>query len=317
MTTTEPVEGSSSAQSQVTPDSDRRARARRLSPKSWAALILAVLIILGVSVFLATRPSGPAGSTFSSLGAGGAVDPYDLGLSLTADEERKRRAAQITSSFENSTLDLQYDYAENIRDGRGITAGRAGFTSGTGDLLLLVERYTEMKPGNPLARYIPALQAVNGTDSEAGLEGFADAWAAAAEDPEMRSLQDAVVDELYFDPAMGLAADVGIATPLGQTIMWDTMIQHGKGGENGTLAIIDETRSTVGALKDETAWLNAFLDARLHHLGHAYEGTTENADDSSASRVAALRSIVESGNLALEPPLTWEVYGTTFELPAE
>jgi hypothetical protein len=37
--------------------------------------------------------------------------------------------AQITSTFENSTLELQYDYVENIGDGRGITAGRAGFTS--------------------------------------------------------------------------------------------------------------------------------------------------------------------------------------------
>ena len=37
------------------------------------------------------------------------------------------------------------------RRGRGVTAGRAGFTSATADLLDVVERYTARVPGNPLA----------------------------------------------------------------------------------------------------------------------------------------------------------------------
>jgi chitosanase len=40
---------------------------------------------------------------------------------------------QLTSLFENSTPILQYGYCEDIDDGRGLTAGRAGFTSGTGE----------------------------------------------------------------------------------------------------------------------------------------------------------------------------------------
>jgi hypothetical protein len=96
------------------------------------------------------------------------VDPR---LSLTEDAERQDRAAKITSTFENATLELQYDYAENIGDGLGITAGRAGFTSNTGDLLLLVRRYTEMKPDNPLAPYIPALEAVEAPTPRRGWRG--------------------------------------------------------------------------------------------------------------------------------------------------
>ena len=68
--------------------------------------------------------------------------------------------------------------------------------------------------------------------------------------------------------------------------------------------------------QNESAWLDAFLDTRLHHLLHMYRGTTENADASSNSRVDALRSLLQEGNLALEPPLTWEVYGDRFQLPA-
>ncbi len=284
----------------------------RLSRGSTAALVIVALVVLGaVAITVANRPSP------NSSGGAELPDPSDPRLSLMMDAERKHRTAQITSTFENSTLELQYDYVEDIGDRRGITAGRAGFTSATGDLLLLIRRYTEAKPGNVLAPYIPPLEAVNGTDSQTGLGGFTDAWAEAAEDPDFRSLQDQLVDELYFVPAMAMAADLGIETPLGQLIMWDTMIQHGAGGHNGTWAIIEETQRNVGPIgHSESAWLDAFLDACLRHLLDMYRDTTENADASSESRVDALRSLLRDGNLALEPPLTWEVYGDRFQLPA-
>lgn len=210
---------------------------------------------------------------------------------------------------------LQYGYAENIGDGRGITAGRAGFTSGTSDLLLVVRRYAKLKPGNVLARYIPALVAVNGSDSEEGLDGFPDAWAKAAEDPAQRALQDAVVDELYFRPAMRLTREVGITTALGQAIMWDTMIQHGLGGENGTAMIIKKTRLTMDGdvVANEGAWLTAFLDVRLDHLIESY-GNSSNAESASTSRVDAFKGFINSRAFALDPPLTWTAYGSSFTL---
>jgi chitosanase len=287
-------------------------RTTELSRWGAAALVIIALVVLGaVAITVANRPSP------NSSGDAEVPDPSDPRLSLTVDVERKHRAAQITSTFENSTLELQYDYVEDIGDRRGITAGRAGFTSATGDLLLVIRRYTEAKPGNVLAPYLPSLEAVVGTDAQMGLAGFTDAWAEAAEDPDFRSLQDQLVDELYFFPAMTMAADLGIETPLGQLIMWDTMIQHGAGGDNGTRAIVEETQKNVGPIgQSESAWLDAFLDARLRHLLDMYRGTTENADASSESRVDALRSLLQEGNLALEPPLTWEVYGDRFQLPA-
>jgi chitosanase len=272
-----------------------RSRSRRGAVILAAAF--AALLLVAIAVTVAVDPSTTSGG------------------SLASDGDRKRRAAQITSTFENSTTELQYAYAENIGDGRGITAGRAGFTSGTSDLLLLVRRYTELKPDNPLAPYLPALEAVNGTDSEEGLAGFTDAWAQAAADPAHRQLQDDLVDELYFNPAMALARDVGLTTALGQAVMWDTMIQHGRGGENGTIAIIEETRAAMGGdvAGDEAGWLNAFLDARLHHLGDSY-GDSPDADESSISRVEAFKALIAEGAFTLDPPLTWSAYGSTFTL---
>src|SRR4051795_96408 len=263
----------------------------RLPRRIAAGLIIIALVMLGTVTIAVTY--WPSSDHFRGAEL---VDPRDPRLSLTVDAERKHRAAQITSTFENSTLELQYDYVENIGDGRGITAGRAGFTSATGDLLLLIRRYTEAEPDNVLAPYIAPLEAVNGTDSEKGLDGFAEAWTDAAKDPDFRGLQDQLGDELYFIPAMTMAADLGIKTPLGQLILWDTMIQHGTGGENGTWAIIRETERNVGLVgRSESAWLDAFLDTRLRHLRRMYRGTTENADVSSQSRVDALRSLLQGG----------------------
>src|SRR5687767_7600966 len=107
------------------------------------------LVVLGVITVLVVDQASRSASNPSGDSGRQLVDPRDPRLSLTEDAERKTHAAQITSTFENATVKLQYDYAENIGDGRGITAGRAGFTSATGDLLLLVRRYTEMKPDNP------------------------------------------------------------------------------------------------------------------------------------------------------------------------
>src|SRR3954454_6473988 len=123
-------------------------RTTRLPHRGVAVLAIIAFVVLGtVAIAVVYGPSldGYRGAELP--------DPSDPSLSLLVDPERKHRAAQITSSFENSTLELQYGYIDNIGDGRGITAGRAGFTSATGDLLLLVQRYTKAKPGNVLAPY--------------------------------------------------------------------------------------------------------------------------------------------------------------------
>ena len=71
---------------------------------------------------------------------------------------------RLISSAENSTLNwrAQYRYIQDIHDGRGYTGGIVGFTSGTGDMLAVVTAYRRARPGNPLARFIPALRRVNG-----------------------------------------------------------------------------------------------------------------------------------------------------------
>lgn len=240
------------------------------------------------------------------------------------DPVKKLRASQITSTFENSTTEIQYGYAENIEDGRGITAGRAGFTSGTSDLLEVIERYTEKQPGNSLERYLPALRAIDSMPEDArnteGLDGFIETWSQASDtDPLLNQTQDEVVDELYFNPAMQRAEAIGVRSSLGQLIMWDTIIQHGEGDDlDGLPAIVREVSSIAGsATGNEAEWLDVFLRIREQHLVNAADPDTREAWRASVSRVSALRLFLANGNLALDLPFEWTVYGDAFQCDSE
>src|SRR3954449_6125225 len=100
-------------------------------------------------------------------------------------KKQRHIADQLVSLFENDTPEIQYCYIENIGDGRGFTAGRAGFTTATADLLLVAERYTQQVPDNPLAPFLPRLREVaeQGSDSTEGLEDLPDAWRQVCQDP--------------------------------------------------------------------------------------------------------------------------------------
>ncbi len=102
----------------------------------------------------------------------------------------------LISQFENSTSKIQYCYIEALDDGRGYTAGRAGFTSATGDLLEVAERYTKVAGENPLSPLLPRLRelAAEHDGSTAGLEQLPGAWRSTCRDSRQRGVQDAVVD---------------------------------------------------------------------------------------------------------------------------
>ncbi|WP_432102115.1 chitosanase [Streptomyces sp. bgisy091] len=232
------------------------------------------------------------------------------------DPAKKDIAMQLVSSAENSSLDwkAQYGYIEDIGDGRGWTAGIIGFCSGTGDLLRVVERYTAKRPDNALARFVPALRAVKGTDSHEGLgDAFTAAWRKAAADPALRSAQDAERDSAYFDPAVERAEADGLSA-LGQFIYYDAYVMHGYADARGTVgfrtirahALAEADPPAEGG--DEEAYLNAFLDARV-------EALREEPSHSDTSRVeTAQRVFVREGKLQLETPLAWRVYGESYRI---
>ncbi len=228
--------------------------------------------------------------------------------------DRKDIAMQLVSSAENSSLKWrkQYRYLEDIGDGRGYTGGLIGFCSGTGDMLQLVRGYTERHPENPLARFLPALRRVNGTDSHAGLgRPFERAWVRAARTDGFRAAQDRVRDRMYFDPAVLRAERDGLRT-LGQFVYYDAIVMHGPGSDRLSFGGIRRAAMrharTPAEGGSEARYLNAFLDVRKRVM------RTEEAHEDTSRIDTAQRRFLRERNFGLRPPLTWHVYGDRFHI---
>ncbi|MGW5661579.1 chitosanase [Streptomyces sp. NPDC003758] len=230
------------------------------------------------------------------------------------DPAKKEIAMELVSSAENSSLDwkAQYKYIEDIGDGRGYTAGIIGFCSGTGDMLELVQLYTDRKPGNVLAKYLPALRRVNGSDSHDGLDpNFPKDWRKAAQDTAFQQAQNDERDRVYFNPAVqqGKADGLGV---LGQFTYYDAIVMHGDGDDPTSFRNIRKralrTAKPPAQGGGEVAYLNAFLDARVWAM-------KQEAAHSDTSRVdTEQRVFLRKGNLNLDPPLDWKVYGDSYHI---
>jgi chitosanase len=232
-----------------------------------------------------------------------------------AAPDKKELAQEIVASAENSTLKWHeaYGYIEDIGDGQGYTAGVVGFCTGTHDLLTLVERYTKEHPDNGLARYLPALRKVDGTDSHEGLDpGFPAAWRHEAGLAAFREAQDHERDSVYFDPAVRLAKLDGLGT-LGQFVYYDAMVLHGPGTSDNSFYGLRERAMREANLPsdggDEKSYLDIFLDIRREAM------KAKNPQRDTTRIDTAQRQFLYDGNLDLHTPLKWKVYGETYRVP--
>jgi len=228
------------------------------------------------------------------------------------DPAKKEIAMKLVSSAENSSLNwkAQYGYLEDIGDGRGYTGGIIGFCSGTHDMLQLVELYAKRKPGNVLATYLPALRAVDGSDSHAGLDpSFPGDWATAAKDAAFQKAQNDERDRVYFTPAVRQGKADGLRT-LGQFIYYDAIVMHGPGDDpvsfGGIRAAAMRKAKTPAQGGDEYAYLTAFLDARKAAM--LTEAAHENTDRVDTEQ----RVFLKARNFTLATPLRWSVYGDSY-----
>lgn len=225
--------------------------------------------------------------------------------------EQHRIMDELVSEFENSTVTPQYCYLAALGDGRGYTAGRDGFTTATGDLLEVVERYDALAPGNALQRFVPRLKelAAAGSPSLAGLAGFPAAWHRSCHDVMLRRAQDAVDQLEYLDPAVALWRRLGLRTPLSLAALYDATIQHGDGGDpDGVPALVRRTVARVGSVSaaGERRWLVAFLAVRRADLLHPADVATQAGWAQSVDRVDVWVYLVRTGQWQLQAPVRVE-----------
>lgn len=224
----------------------------------------------------------------------------------------------LVGIFENSSLTIQYGFINDIKDGNGFTAGRAGFTSKTGDMLELLLEYEQLAPNNRLTRYIEPLRGVFGTPNTASISALKQDWPlAATHDPLFKVAQDRVNDRLYRKPSQEVGQDLGLKLPISYAAIYETGIQHGYGDNYDSITkIIERATKKVGATPKEgiaeLTWLQAFLTEREEDLRNPenkeYAPTFLHAVD----RVRAIQTILGDRNYDLTKPITVTVYGDTF-----
>lgn len=227
---------------------------------------------------------------------------------VTADQ--KNKIDQLVSIFENGIPEIQYGYIENLKDGRGYTAGKIGFISANDEIYRVVDLYTKYKGVNNLRIYLNRLKelADQGSSSIKGLEGFEQAWRLNADDPAFRLAQDELADEIYYEPALAYAKQLGITYPLSIGFVYDTIIQHGDGDDpDGLSALIDRTNSMAGGSPakgvSEERWLAIFIQERKKTLNFAYDEETREVWAESTGRCDVFTELLQKRNFYLQGPV--------------
>lgn len=238
--------------------------------------------------------------------------------------EQRRRADQLVSIFEDSTTTIQYANAENLDDGRGVTAGRAGFTTGTCDALEVVKVYNTAAKNPEKSVFVPFMSELvhlckehSGDTDTLDETAFIKAWRTAAKDPLFHQAQDRVLDRFYFLPAMEAADRLGLKSALARATLYDAAIQHGIGDDpDGLATLIARTNDRVGSPEGtyEPDWLYAFFDVRKEDLENPADKASRDAWRESVDRVACMRTIADKGNTSLKGPINCKVFGTKYTI---
>jgi len=231
-----------------------------------------------------------------------------------ADNHVKNAILQITTTLENSETQPQWNYAENIDDGRGITFGCIGFCTGTYDGNVLIHYYTTLNPDNPLAKYIPALDIIDagphndaggdGNPNVAGLDGFIND-VHNCNDPLFKQAQLYELDQLYYNPAVSIANSIGAKNALTLAFIYDMCVRH---GSDDAQSMVNKATSQCGGTPasgvSEIVYLSNLISIRDSALKSEGLGDTD--------RDNGFKNILNSGNVDLTTPFTFVAYGDSF-----
>ena len=210
---------------------------------------------------------------------------------------QKQTAQAIVNVFETSTVLGDYGNVTVIAGDTGhLTFGRSQTTLGSGNLLDLLKRYC----GNPGARFgtrlapwLPRFEAIDlSLDTDTRLHNT---LRATADDEAMRDTQDVFFDEVYWQPAERAATVLGVTSPLGVAVVYDSTV-HGSWTRMRDRT--NQQSGTVVAL-GERAWITAYVATRREWLAT----NSNTALRPTVYRMDAFQRLIDQGFWGLELPL--------------
>jgi chitosanase len=209
---------------------------------------------------------------------GGALGSCSNGGGL--DGTQKQKSEWMTSIGETGGVKIAYADSYNLHDNRGYTNGRAGFCTGTGDAIIVVECYNLASPNNPFVPMMPAFVTINDAFAESGgkvpqasttgLDNWVSAWKSSAADPVFRACQDYAQDAIYYGVGANHATLKGFTTALVKSSFYDAEIEQGEADPRFGVAayLIPKADQMTGGLsnpptlEEEAKWEANFLQAR-------------------------------------------------------
>jgi chitosanase len=237
-------------------------------------------------------------------------------ISNTANDIAKNVILSLTCVAENDTTDFVFNYAENIHDGRGITFGIIGFTSGTFDGTILLKRIQTKNSTHPLCSYIPVFEKIDNlhssghVDNLTGLDNFITDFNRYGKDSVVKQAQLELLDELYWNPAMKIASAYGLSLNITKGQIYDASVRH---GEDGAEEIAKWTTTALGGSPatgiNEIDWLKRYFVERKRYYNE------EDGETGIIERVDIMyQGILNSGNYAMVPPFNVKCYDETIHL---
>ena len=237
---------------------------------------------------------------------------------------QERRVEAVVSLFENAVLNPVYEYIKDIKDGRGFTAGKVGFTTGTGDLLAVVKEYLKINPNadSKWFKLLPILieRAELMSASTSGLESLPKLWKETCLDPLFIQSQNTIASIDYQIPAKNRLKEFGLHSALAYLIFDDTMVQHG----DDTPEAFEETdpdgfSGIIKSMKykpiNEKDFLILFLESRRQVLLNSKDLATRVAWKESVTRIDALLDLISQNAWTLEGDVTVNIWNSKFKLP--
>jgi chitosanase len=198
--------------------------------------------------------------------------------------------------FETGSVRGDYAKVTLIRgDSGGLTYGRSQTTRNSGNLYLLLRDYCAA-PGARFAEelrpYLSRMQKREAAlDNDAKLKGY---LRQAGEDAVMRSIQDSFFDRVYWQTAVAAAEKLGITTPLGMAVVYDSII-HGSWQKIASRTSQQVSFATAG----EKAWVKKYLQVR-----RAWLLSCAMPLPNTVYRQDAFLKLIDNWNWDLDLPLT-------------
>ncbi|MGE0449964.1 MAG: peptidoglycan-binding protein [Vicinamibacterales bacterium] len=217
------------------------------------------------------------------------------------NELQSRTAKAIVNIFETGRVAGDYGAVTVLKGDSGhLTYGRSQTTLGSGNLFLLIRAYCARADALFASELTPFLASLAARDTALDRNpALREALRDAGDDPAMRAEQDRFFDDHYFKPALSTAAARGITEPLGQTVVYDSIVH---GGFGKVAARVGAAVSSAGV--DQREWVRRYVTARrawLKGLAAPLPATVYRMD--------AFEALI--GNGAWELPLDLKVRGVT------